>query len=389
MTDDRHGEEELQPSRFSSRDFASPVEALARFRELTAPIADVTIPGEPADFHLDSVTYPLSGALLIESRTSGPRYDRTERHLAHGYDHLHVALYLQGGAEFIAQNRSYALGSGDIGLIDMARPSVTREILGEGGVCHVMSFLTPRPLLTPLLRLAPDGAAVRILRQETPYGAMLRDFLLAFRRSAARLTQGESQSAVQALAQLVAGGFAQPPSDGPAEAGVAHEDLRRRVQAYIEDNLSVATLGVGTLCAQFALSRTSLYRLFAPQTPVGYIQHRRLQRAFAMLISPAFRGWRVLDIALECHFSSDATFIRAFRREFGLSPGEARRLAGRPIPGVPARSERPELQPDAAAVHWIARLTGSLLPDRQGPPPGVSRTPPASLAGDEATAKRS
>jgi AraC-like DNA-binding protein len=82
------------------------------------------------------------------------------------------------------------------------------------------------------------------------------------------------------------------------------------------------------VCRDFGLSRAALYRLFEPDGGLaGYIRERRLHRAFSMLVSPARRHWNMIDFAFECKFGSDATFIRAFRRHFGMTPGEVRSQA--------------------------------------------------------------
>jgi len=60
--------------------------------------------------------------------------------------------------------------------------------------------------------------------------------------------------------------------------------------------------------------RATLARLFEAEGALThYVQKRRSHRAFVMLDSAAYRHWRIIDIALECNFSSDATFTRAFR----------------------------------------------------------------------------
>ncbi|SFJ53153.1 helix-turn-helix transcriptional regulator [Bradyrhizobium sp. cf659] len=46
-----------------------------------------------------------------------------------------------------------------------------------------------------------------------------------------------------------------------------------------------------------------------------------------LLISPASRGRRLIDLAVDLQFSSDSTFVRAFRRQFGLTPGEIRSMS--------------------------------------------------------------
>jgi AraC-like DNA-binding protein len=125
-------------------------------------------------------------------------------------------------------------------------------------------------------------------------------------------------------------------------------------------HLGQASLGVDTLCDRFELSRAGLYRLFAPTSPAGYIQERRLHRAYAMLISPAFRAWRIIDIAVECRFSSDATFIRAFRRQFGITPGDVRELADRKVSDAPPGKTAPLAEPDAESARWLKELTGAM-----------------------------
>uniref|UniRef100_UPI0036F1BFF9 helix-turn-helix domain-containing protein n=1 Tax=Bradyrhizobium diazoefficiens TaxID=1355477 RepID=UPI0036F1BFF9 len=56
------------------------------------------------------------------------------------------------------------------------------------------------------------------------------------------------------------------------------------------------------------------------------MREQRLNLAFQRLLSPAAQDKRLIDLAVGLRFSSDSTFIRAFRRKFGLTPGELREL---------------------------------------------------------------
>jgi AraC-like DNA-binding protein len=350
-----------QPLRFSSSDFASPDLALERFRKLTEDICNVILLGETKDFYVSSTTQHLSGALLLEARSSALRYDRTSRHVARGIDHFQLVMYLGGGAEFVSSDRTYRQRAGDVSVIDMGQPSLTREMQADDGATSVVSFVLPRLLLAPLLSAADSGPMIRIIPREAPYAGMLSEYMLSLRRCALELTHRESQAAVQSLAQLVAGGCNRRWEDDRSPASASQETLRARIKTHIENNLGVASLGIEPLCREFALSRTGLYRLFAPQSPMSYIHQRRLHRAFAMLISPAFRTWRILDIALECQFASDATFIRAFRRQFDLSPSEARKLSKQKVLGAPPGGGPSHPEPDAEASRWVSQLTGAVL----------------------------
>lgn len=65
----------------------------------------------------------------------------------------------------------------------------------------------------------------------------------------------------------------------------------------------------------FRISRATLYRLFEPEGGLrSYVQEQQLNRAFAMLASPASAGTRIIDLALDFNFSGDSTFVRTFRR---------------------------------------------------------------------------
>ena len=79
------------------------------------------------------------------------------------------------------------------------------------------------------------------------------------------------------------------------------------------------------LADKFLLSSVHLRRLFkfAFRRTIGaYIRSRKLAASIeALLLS----RMNVLDIALEYGFSSEQSYIRSFRREFGLAPGELRK----------------------------------------------------------------
>jgi AraC-like DNA-binding protein len=100
------------------------------------------------------------------------------------------------------------------------------------------------------------------------------------------------------------------------------------IKRHIEANLEAGPLTADDLCRRFRISRAGLYRLFGPDGGLArYVQERRLNRALRLLASPASRGKRLIDLAIDLQFSSDSTFVRAFRRQFGRTPGEIRELA--------------------------------------------------------------
>ncbi|HUD29209.1 MAG TPA: AraC family transcriptional regulator [Novosphingobium sp.] len=108
--------------------------------------------------------------------------------------------------------------------------------------------------------------------------------------------------------------------------GVLDERRLRRVLAHVEDNLD-RDVTLAELADVACLSLHHFARAFREATgkpPHRYVSGRRLEQACRLL---AGSGLSLAEIALDCRFSSQASFTRAFQRELGMTPGEYRRRA--------------------------------------------------------------
>ena len=100
--------------------------------------------------------------------------------------------------------------------------------------------------------------------------------------------------------------------------------LQQEIAEYILQNLS-EDLSVQTLCRRFAVSKSELYRVLRRQAPEGiasYVRQLRFERACDLLRSTSKPLWQ---IAAEVGYDNPDYFLRAFKKETGMSAGKYRR----------------------------------------------------------------
>jgi AraC-like DNA-binding protein len=139
----------------------------------------------------------------------------------------------------------------------------------------------------------------------------------------------------------------------PAVRAASLHSVKRHIDARIAD----PGLSTDEICRAFGLSRARLYRLFQPLGGVSeYIQARRLDRCFAELTEPARGPRRIKEIAQNFGYTSQAAFNRAFRRQFQMSPGDAREAAIARLPGQPVSSFGHSNPSSGSLDEWLRSL---------------------------------
>ena len=104
----------------------------------------------------------------------------------------------------------------------------------------------------------------------------------------------------------------------------SEKSLQQEIAEYILQNLS-EDLSVQTMCRRFAVSKSELYRMLRRQAPDGiarYVRQLRFERACDLLRNTSKPLWQ---IAAEVGYDNPDYFLRAFKKETGLSAGKYRR----------------------------------------------------------------
>lgn len=245
---------------------------------------------------------PLAGA--YRSYTADPR---TEAH-----SHLQLVVAAAGTLELTIDDQSGRVEPGRLAVIP---PGVEHRYAGRGE----NRFLVIDASLSDVVPGAGDvgggfvpigeriRAAVGAIGVETRTGGLadpfvagaLRDYLLASLRP------------------------------GPAElprSSAAARDVAARVR-HVIDERHAEPLTFGAIADAAAVSPRHAGRCFVEihrQTPLAYLQARRVETAQALLADPSLSAG---EVALRAGFASQSHFCRVFARHVGVSPGTWRRHA--------------------------------------------------------------
>lgn len=92
------------------------------------------------------------------------------------------------------------------------------------------------------------------------------------------------------------------------------------VGTHLDDDLTLDSLAEVAAFSPFHFHH--IFRGLAGETVMDYVRRQRLERAWRRLAADT--GQSVANAALDAGYSAEESFIRAFKAQFGLTPGEAR-----------------------------------------------------------------
>ena len=308
---------------------------------------------EPSEKHASSgfaaevSTYNLGEMLVSAAKFGAERFTRDSRRVSRdGLDHYLVQLYWAGGLSGSTRHRSMNIRTGDIQIVDLAQP---HESIASSSA--TIAITVRRELISEMIPSRADLHGI-VLRGDRGSGALLADYMKSLFHRLASVSASEAPFVARTTAHMIAACAAPMVSDVQARSP-ASAIVIDRVKRYIEDNLGARDLSPIALCERFRISRTQLYRIFEPLGGVaGYIQTRRLDRAFALLRNPFSRQRPVFDIAYSVGFSNLAHFTTTFRRAFGLSPSALRAVST--VPDF--RSGPAPLHSGSGYEDWVREL---------------------------------
>ncbi len=298
-----------------------------------------------ASFHASGRRLALDAVRVYAITGSTMRMTRSAR-LVRRFDPEHGSLFLivRGEYRLTHADQVAALGPGDMVFVDFSRPYdgwLIDEQSPRAPWHHVQvqfpRALLPRPALLDMLvgrkLSAQDGV-------RTVVAGYLRELI----KPTAHYRSSDATNLANSTVDLVAALLAHE-SDTTAALPPQTRDqaLLLQIFAFICQRLSDPDLSPTMIAAAHYISTRYLHKLFQTQelTVAAWIRHQRLTRCHRDLGDPGHSAHPIHTIANRWGFTDNAHFSRLFRRTYGISPSDYRRLrADAQILLGPAPTER-------------------------------------------------
>jgi len=300
---------------FSSTDYGRWREAMS---QLYVPTLD-----DPSrnPFHVEVDGFLFGMGTLGRCASVQQAFSRSREQIGRdGIDNYMVQIFRKGRCHARMSGGDVILDTGDVCIFDNTEPLDT---VNEN--FDLMALAVPREQLAPLLHDA-DGLHYRRVRGETPLARLFCKHVLDVYRMAPSIRIEDGPNVFSALVHFLAAVINSGGDLTREQQALLRQGVLQEVRRHIDANLESENLSVDDIASRFGISRTRLYRHFEPYGGVAaFVRQRRLAAAHQKLTDPRALPLNNNAIAASVGFQSESAFIRAFRRRYGMTPGDARR----------------------------------------------------------------
>jgi AraC-like DNA-binding protein len=281
---------------------------------------------ERLHFHGRFSASAVGGAVLSEMQASPYRVSRSAADISRASSDS-LCLYQQiGGASWFdaRSGGEFIVPAGGLAVSHTDLPYLTTPVTSHGFDLRILKIpLAGRDALAPLARDLPPS----LLRNDPRLQRAISAAFNVLVAEAARYPEANYDRAVEHLAQLALLASARVSIGSPESRAALRFGLLQAVRDVLRCNYYRFDLSPATVASEFAISVRQMHLLFEP-TGISFsrtLLAMRLQEARQRL--KTMPAEPVADIAYACGFDSLATFYRAFRNVYGMTPSDARHAA--------------------------------------------------------------
>ncbi|RFA26265.1 hypothetical protein CAI21_17450 [Alkalilimnicola ehrlichii] len=309
---------------FSSRHYPR-ADRLEASSSAYAAMAQVElIPRDTAWFHLDARIRLLPGVSIARVRCSPMRVRRGPAQVADGNDDVVFLINTAPRDRWVSmlrQRGEFLCGLGEACVVARDIPGYIESRYRTHGLLSV-SF--SRASLTPLLREHAAEPGRRL--PAGPSLSLLRNYALSMLapKDIGEPDPVRSAAHLHDLATLVLGGQ-RDAQQRAMDRGLRAARLRA-IKADLAAHARYGDLSLDWLAGRHGVSPSYVRVLFNCEGTsfTDYLLELRLQRVFAQLSNPRYARHSISTIVYDAGFNNLSWFYRAFKRRYGLTPGDVR-----------------------------------------------------------------
>ncbi len=285
---------------------APPAEQFDYYRSWNSDLGDVTLLRDKyAAFAARQTVWQLGNLALLALEYPGTAYHRRWSSKKHPiFDHWVLSIPLTNSS-----------GTAPHKLGKLRWHCLAEPYEAEGRDDGTIALILPRDFAftQPLdLSIKPEMAGLIV------------DYIYMLYRSMPQRTKQDIDHIAVATTSLLAACIT-PSRDQLVDAeGPINAVIMARAKKLIAAKLAERDLSPEMLCRELEVSRSRLYRIFEPTGGISnYIRRQRLMRTKDLLGDESDTR-SISSIAEDWGFTDPSTYSRTFRREFGVTPKEAR-----------------------------------------------------------------
>lgn len=282
-------------------------------------------PQERLNFRGRFSAVPVGGAILSEMQASPYRVSRTASDISRtSGDSLCIYQQTGGASWFDSGAGEFVVAANDIAISHTDLPYLTRPISAHGFDLRILKIpLAGRNDIGP----RAQGLAPSLLGHDPRLKTVISASFAALAEACAQNPDADFDPAVSHLAQLALLARGRVRSGSPESRAALRFGYLQAARNILARNLHYPALTPAAVAAELRISLRQLHLLFEP-TGMSFARTLTAMRAGeARRLLETAPARSVAEIVQASGFDSSATFYRAFRNIYGMTPGEARMAA--------------------------------------------------------------
>lgn len=276
------------------------------------------------EFFGSVVSIPIGVGRLNRVVATSHLVRRTKAEIAKSpYDCFYLNYKTRGSCQIQQSGQVRTLTPGDVGIFDSSVPFQLEH--RQCADLAVSSFMIPHQAIRD--RLGGDLPCVpTILSRHPKFGGLIRETAATLAREAECLSSSNAAQMYDMMLDLVALALASS-DDSSFDMGRSKANARLlAAQNFVDQNYFRIDLDATMVAQKLGISVRYLHKVFEATelSFAEYVLKRRLEAAASNLRAHAFSQLSISEISNRNAFSDPAHFHRAFKKQYGCTPGEWR-----------------------------------------------------------------